>query len=97
MDGASQIEKMTTDNPGPTTTEGWNEWGRYVLFELKRIGTCYSNLDAKVEDIRTTKIDKLIEDVATLRVKSGVWGILGGAIPVVLTLSIYLIYKLCTL
>jgi len=32
-------------------------------------------------------------DIAVLKFKAGVWGIIGGAIPVLITIAIYLIYR----
>ena len=54
---------------------GWNEWSKFVLKELERLNSCYENLDAKVDSIK--------EDVVMLKVKAGLWGALGGAIPVI--------------
>ena len=39
----------------------------------------------KIEDLRV-KINKICIDVAKLNVKAGVWGIIGGAIPVIVLL-----------
>ena len=39
----------------------------------------------KIEDLRV-KITKLCIDTAKLNVKAGVWGIIGGAIPVIVLL-----------
>jgi len=39
------------------------------------------------------KIEKLQMDVATLKVKAGVFGIIGGAIPVLITIGIYFLIK----
>ena len=55
---------------------GWNEWSKYVL--------------ASVDEIKTD-VKKLVTDVATLKVKSGVWGVVGGAIPVLILIGVYLI------
>ena len=59
-----------------TEPDGWKEWSKYVLLELERLNTCYNNLDAKVNKINV--------EIAMLKVKSGIWGALGGilvAIP----------------
>ena len=39
------------------------------------------------------KIEKLQVDVATLKVKSGMWGMIGGAIPVLITVVIYIFVR----
>jgi len=36
------------------------------------------------------KIEKLQVDVATLKVKSGFWGVIGGTIPVLIIIVIYI-------
>ena len=60
-----------------------NDWSKYeqlVLSELKRISR-------DVTDIYS-HVDKLREEVAALKVKSGVWGLLGGTIPVIIAVVI---------
>lgn len=53
---------------------GWKEWSKYVLKELERI----SDQQTKIEkDIHNISIE-----IAMLKVKSGVWGLIGGALPV---------------
>lgn len=52
--------------------DGWVEWRRYVLKELERLGDCLERLDKKFSGIR--------EDVVMLKVKSGIWGVIGGVI-----------------
>jgi hypothetical protein len=53
--------------------DGWNEWSRHVLHELVRLNECY-------EKIREGQ-QKLATDVAMLKVKSGIWGLIAGIIP----------------
>lgn len=56
----------------------WQEYQRLVLDELKRHGCQLDGLETSVATVRT--------DVAALKVKSGVWGLLGGLIPVLVLL-----------
>lgn len=63
--------------------DGWNKWQEFVLNKLNTLETQYQSLDRK--------IDKLIEDVAGLKVKAGVWGMLGGAIPIIIGLGIWIL------
>ena len=49
---------------------GWNEWSRHVLAELKRLDKNDSGIEAK--------IDKLITDVTVLKVKAWMFGVIGG-------------------
>lgn len=39
-------------------------------------------------------MDDLSIDLAMLRVKASVWGIMGGAIPVIVSLCVYLLTRL---
>ena len=32
---------------------GWDEWRKYVLAEMKRIGDCYCGLQETVNDMRS--------------------------------------------
>lgn len=68
---------------------GWNEWSRYVLKTLETQQANVCNL--------TTEIHKLNSCMATIRtelsIKSGIWGLLGGAIPVIIALATLLIKK----
>jgi len=62
---------MSPDKPD---TNGWPEHAKYVL----------AKLDENTDDHRAIQRDiKKIEiAIATLKVKSGVWGLMGAAIPV---------------
>lgn len=62
----------------------WAEWSKFVLKELERLNSCYKDLDAKVGNIAV--------DIAMLKVKAGLWGLIGGAIPVLLMVG-YIIIK----
>ena len=61
---------------------GWHEWGRHVLKELERLNDCY---DDQVKLIQAMQVE-----IAMLKIKAGVWGLLAGAIPA----TIVLIYTL---
>ncbi len=63
---------------------GWNEWSKHVLRELVRLNACYETLDTRLNDVRL--------EIVQLKVKSGIWGLVGGAIPVVVLLA-FLILK----
>lgn len=39
------------------------------------------------------RITKVRIDIAGLKVKSGIWGLIGGAIPILITISIYFLIK----
>lgn len=51
-------------------------------------------LNAQVEElrVRVEKIDKDISgDIKVLKIKAGMWGLIGGAIPVLITIAIALV------
>lgn len=64
-------------------TNGWSKWENHVLKEIKRLETAHLATLAQVSKVR--------EDIAGLKVKSGVWGIIGGTIPIVIVLAFWII------
>lgn len=56
----------------------WFEYRRLILSELKRISDDISEVNAKIDRLRSDEIGKLKVDVAMLQVKAGMWGALGG-------------------
>jgi len=67
----------------PPGENNWNEWKKFILKELERLNSNYEGLNRKIE--------KLLIDTSTLKVKAGVWGFLAGLIPVVITLAGYIL------
>jgi hypothetical protein len=84
-------------------TNGWNEWSKFVLKELERLNeqveklfnlvgtrvdkeTCRSSASSIRDDIKTLELD-----VVALKVKAGIWGLIGGAIPVIIGLAVWII------
>ena len=70
---------------------GWNEWSRHVLAELHRLNDCIEaipkSFNLKVDYINLA-LKRIEIDIAKLQVKSGVWGAIGGMIPVVIMLLV---------
>ena len=64
---------------------GWREWSKYVLKEMERLNTCYKSIDEKQRQIAI--------EIAMLKVKAGVWGAIGGAIPILITLGVLVLKK----
>jgi hypothetical protein len=78
---------------------GWFEWSRYVLEELKRLNIGHEKLTELLRTMEletqrqlleqtgelNRKIDELRVDLVKLEtafhIKSGIWGLIGGAIP----------------
>jgi len=59
---------------------GWSEWAKHVLAELERLNSCYEKLDLRIQEMHT--------DIVTLKIKAGIWGLVGGIIPVLVLLGI---------
>lgn len=72
------MHSMTTNN-----NNGFNEWKKLIEDKFKKI----DDIDGKVDKIFIT----LAELKTELKLKSGVWGFIGGAIPVLITLAIALV------
>ena len=64
---------------------GWNQWSKHVLKELERLNEVMERLEAKLNEVE--------KDLVMLKVKSGVWGLIGGAIPAVSILIMWLVKK----
>jgi len=56
--------------------DGWQKWSKFVLEELKRLNKNYEELTKKVND----ELTELKTEVAILKVKAGIWGLIGGVI-----------------
>tara|TARA_B100001939_G_C16493916_1_gene426691 strand:+ start:222 stop:434 length:213 start_codon:yes stop_codon:yes gene_type:complete len=57
----------------------WQEYQKYVLNELQR----HNTLLERIND----KLSKVDAEIATLKVKSGLWGMLGAAVPLAIAMS----------
>jgi hypothetical protein len=62
------------------TDDSWGEYRRLVLSELERVDRSIRALHADVTTIKS--------EVTALKIKSGVWGLLGGLIPVVVAIGV---------
>ena len=67
----------------PGDSNGWNEWKNLVLRDLKQ--------NKEDHDKIIDSINAIDNSIVALKVKSGVWGLIGGAIPVVIGLAYVLI------
>lgn len=59
-------------------TGDWNEWSHHIIEELKRLNICMVDLEKKVTRIELN----LSKDIVALKIKSGIWGAIGGLVPV---------------
>ena len=64
-------------------SSNWEEYQVFVLEELK-------SLNRNIEKVEN-KLDCISKDTAVLKVKAGLWGLLGGAIPIMIALGIYIL------
>ena len=67
----------------------WIESRLYILNELKRVASSTDSLHKKLDFIRDEAMKErgvLAREIAILKVKAGVWGLAGGAVPVVIAL-----------
>lgn len=64
---------MTHDN-------GWSEWQNYILKSMDRRD---KKLDSIGESVQAIEIE-----IAALKVKSGLWGLIGACIPIAITLGL---------
>jgi len=68
---------------GEQKANGWNEWSRYVLKELERLNSAL--------ETQTIELNQIGRDIVSLKLKAGVWGLIGAAIPVAIGLAISLL------
>lgn len=64
----------------PQSTNGWTQWSNHVLKELDRLNEAAEATNKQLSDIRV--------EIAMLKVKSGLWGMAGAAVPVALALIV---------
>jgi len=76
------MEKFDNDN-------GWNEWRNFVLKELQRLNKNYEILNSYITDlqINTKSFEK------EMNIKSSIFGIIGGIIPIAIMIAVYLLTK----
>lgn len=81
---------MVKDNDVGKVGNSFSEWRGYVVRALE-------DLCCEIKELKATivAIEKVIFDqntkIAELVVKSGIWGVIGGLIPIIVLLSIYFI------
>lgn len=59
---------------------GWHEWSRHVLSELERLNGNIEKLDVRLRTIEA--------ELVALKVKSGIWGGMAGAIVAALAIAL---------
>jgi len=65
---------------------GWNEYEKLVLHQLRELN---EKADTNLEEHK-----EIVKDIAALKVRAGITGFLGGLLPVVIGLGIWLLKSL---
>lgn len=84
--------------------EGWGEYRKLILAELERLSRCVGDVDRKLDQFRADDLARLRAEIAevrlglatlktTVEIRSGVWGAIGGAIPMVIAALIWFMGK----
>lgn len=63
--------------------DGWNEWEKHVLFELKRLGNGQESTNKAMKNIAV--------EIGMLKVKSGIWGAIGASVPLLIFVAIQIL------
>lgn len=77
----------------PLPEDSWPEWSRHVLAELKRLNDNLAQVEDKIDLIKDEQITPLKVEIAMLKIKASIWGLIGGAIPVVLMVLVEILKK----
>ena len=64
-----------------TETKGWDQYQKLVIDKLGEHDDKFTSIESKLMKIQV--------DLATLKVKAGVWGGLAGMIPVVIAIVMF--------
>lgn len=64
----------------------FNEYKQHIILELARLNTCILALEKKFEDLLVGQTE--------LKVKAGIWGLLGGLIPTIGAILLYVLYQI---
>lgn len=70
---------------GDKSTNGWTAWEKHVLAELEDLKLSYRRLTDEIHGARM--------EIERLKVKAGIWGLIGGSVPVVIGMGVYLIQR----
>jgi hypothetical protein len=62
-------------------SDGWSKYEKMVIEKLDDHDTKFSHIEDKLTQIQV--------DIATLKVKAGVWGGIGGMIPAIIAIVLF--------
>lgn len=73
---------------------GWGEYKRLILDTMRRLEEIHDEHEER-DEVRFSKINETLAsiraDIASLKVRSGVWGAVAGAIPAIVVLVWWLL------
>lgn len=63
--------------------DSWFAWSKHVLMQLETDAKCMREIKQELTKIKV--------EIGQLKVKSGIWGLIGGAVPVAIGLAVWLL------
>ncbi len=61
----------------------WNEWRNYILKAIDKSTDNQKEIYKQLDHIRV--------EIAQLKVKAGIWGLIGGVVPVAVMLGVWIL------
>ena len=62
-----------------------------ILKEIERVRREVSGLNAKIDSLKDKDITDMKIEIATLKVKASIWGLIGGMVPVTILLIVQIL------
>ena len=87
----SVLQDLTSSD---THTGSWAEWGTHILFEIERLGDDIKDSRKEQKELRIelkevrAELEQSKINVAVLKEKSTMWGIVGGLLGTLLVIGI---------
>jgi hypothetical protein len=78
------------DEMRDVSDNSWYAWSKTVLLQLEQDTHKLDKHEACLQEVKRLVTDLRI-DVAQLKVKAGIWGLIGGIIPVAIGLGVWLL------
>lgn len=69
------------------------EWREGVQGGITRVNSRIDEVIALITRLQTAELSDIKAEIAVLKVKSGIWGLIGGAIPAVAALLYVVLHK----
>lgn len=78
---------LEEDNPGGGN-ENFQAYRLFLLREIRNLNAALRELDRKLDDVVNAELRKISVELAYLKMKAGIWGGLGGLIPLMIAIGI---------